>query len=42
MKSICAWCKKDMGDKEPLEDLSTTHGMCKECYERMEKEIDEK
>ena len=27
----CAWCQKDMGEKEPLDDLSITHGICPEC-----------
>lgn len=33
MKVVCAWCGKDMGEKEPFDDESTTHGMCPECYE---------
>ncbi len=37
MKVTCAWCGKNMGEKEPLMDTSTTHGMCEECYK---KEID--
>ena len=32
MKVVCAWCGCSMGVKEPLEDDSTTHGMCAECY----------
>ena len=35
MKVVCAWCGKDMREKEPLEDKSITHGMCEECYEKM-------
>ena len=29
----CAWCNKNMGEVEPLEDKRTTHGICPECYE---------
>lgn len=28
---ICAWCKKDMGQKPPLEKEVVTHGICSEC-----------
>ena len=28
----CAWCGKDMGEKEPLDNLETTHGMCNVCH----------
>ena len=31
MKVVCAWCKKDLGEKEPLKDKSITHGICPEC-----------
>ena len=27
----CAWCKKIMGEKEPLTDKSVTHTICKDC-----------
>ena len=39
MRSVCAWCGKDLGEKEPLGDKSTTHGMCKSCYQKMENGI---
>lgn len=32
MKVVCAWCKKDLGEKEPLEEKTVSHGMCEECY----------
>jgi len=28
-------CKKKMGEKEPLEDKSETHGYCEECLEKI-------
>lgn len=38
MKRICAWCKAPMGEKEPLEDTSETHGICPDCAKRLEAE----
>ena len=34
MRRVCAWCKKDMGEKPPLEDKSITHGICPECLRK--------
>lgn len=31
MEISCAWCKRHMGEKEPLEDRSVTHGICPPC-----------
>lgn len=31
MVRVCAWCKKVLGEKEPLLDTRTTHGSCPEC-----------
>ena len=28
---ICAWCKQVLEEKEPLEDTTPTHGICKPC-----------
>jgi len=33
MIRICAWCDKKMGEKEPMEDRSETHGICDECLD---------
>jgi hypothetical protein len=38
MKIVCAWCQKAMGDKEPITDLSHTHGICPECLRVLEQE----
>lgn len=38
MKVICAWCKKDLEDKEPLEDKRISHGMCEKCCVRIMEE----
>ncbi len=35
MKIICAWCKKDKGDKPPYSDKSISYGICKECAEKL-------
>lgn len=31
MIKICCNCKKYLGEKEPLENKSITHGYCPEC-----------
>lgn len=32
MKSVCAWCKSDIGEiKEDLDTLGITHGICEKC-----------
>jgi len=35
MKAICSYCRKDMGEREPVNDLRMTHGICPPCYEHM-------
>lgn len=37
---ICAWCKKDMGEKEGHveKDLNINHGICSECIAKMREE----
>jgi hypothetical protein len=34
MITVCAWCQKYMGSKEPLYDPAVSHGICSECVER--------
>src|SRR5262245_6275302 len=36
MVTICAWCQKYLGTKEPLADPSLTHGICKTCAMRQQ------
>jgi PAS domain-containing protein len=31
MKIICSFCREDLGEKNPLEVDSVTHGMCNAC-----------
>lgn len=40
MKRICSWCKLDMGEAEPFDDPSITHGICLECLVTLEEEMD--
>lgn len=41
MKIICSWCKKSMGEKAPLDNPSTTDGVCDECSEKLFTELRE-
>ena len=41
MKRVCCYCQKKMGEKEPLEDKRATHGVCKPCFDKQMKEIDD-
>jgi hypothetical protein len=34
MITVCAWCQKYMGSREPLHDPSVSHGICSGCVER--------
>ena len=34
MVTVCAWCQKYMGSKEPLHDPTVSHGICNDCIER--------
>lgn len=34
MNIVCAWCGKHLGEKEPLEDKSTSHTICDECFRK--------
>ena len=31
MDIVCAWCKKGMGEKPPLDNDRTTHSICPDC-----------
>ena len=35
MIMICAWCKMYLGVKEPVEKYETTHGICKDCADKL-------
>jgi len=34
MVTVCAWCQKYMGSKEPLHNPAVSHGICGDCIER--------
>lgn len=36
MVTICAWCQRYLGTKEPVADPSLTHGICKMCALRQQ------
>jgi hypothetical protein len=36
MKIICSYCKQDLGEKEPLDNNWTTHGICPKCFARLD------
>jgi hypothetical protein len=36
MITVCAWCQKYMGPKEPLGDPAVTHGICGTCALRQQ------
>jgi hypothetical protein len=31
MEVVCSWCGEKIGQKEPLEDKTKTHGICPVC-----------
>ena len=34
MVTICAWCQRFMGMKEPVDEATVSHGICSVCAER--------
>jgi len=38
MKIICAWCKKSLGEKEPIDDKRISHGICDDCKKDIRQE----
>ncbi len=34
MVTVCAWCQKYMGSREPLGEAKVSHGICDACLER--------
>ena len=34
MVNVCAWCDRFLGIKEPKENSSVTHGICRPCFAR--------
>ena len=38
MKVVCAWCGKGIGEKDGKGEEGVSHGMCEECFAKMEVE----
>jgi len=36
MVTVCAWCQKYMGTKDPLDNPTVTHGICATCALRQQ------
>jgi hypothetical protein len=36
MITVCAWCQKYMGMKDPMSDPAVTHGICHTCALRQQ------
>ncbi len=34
MQVVCAWCGKDMGEKDGQGQEGATHGICEECSKK--------
>ena len=34
MVTVCAWCQKYMGSREPFHNPAVSHGICNDCVER--------
>jgi len=39
---VCAWCNKDMGEKDGQGVSGTTHGICPDCQEKIMNELKER
>lgn len=35
LKITCAWCDKDMGEKDGQGISGISHGICQDCYDRI-------
>ena len=38
LKVVCAWCGKDIGEKDGQGQEGISHGMCDECYVKWREE----
>lgn len=36
MVTVCAWCQRYLGSKEPLADPAVSHGICSTCVDRQQ------
>ena len=42
MKIVCAWCGKDMGEKDGKGVEGVSHGLCNECLVKLMAEVKNK
>lgn len=35
MRVVCAWCSKDMGEKDGEGVRGVSHGLCRECFDKV-------
>jgi len=42
MKIVCAWCGKDMGEKDSKGVDGVTHSICKECSAKLMTKVESK
>lgn len=38
MKIVCAWCGKEMGERNGNDKDEVSHGMCEECFNKIKAE----
>lgn len=39
MKIICSYCRKEMGEKDPVEDTRPSHSICPDCDDHFMRQI---
>ena len=42
MKIVCAWCGKDMGEKDGKSVEGVSHSICKECLAKLMTRVESK
>ena len=42
MKIVCAWCGKDMGEKDGKGAEGVSHGICRECFAKLMAKVESK
>ena len=43
MKVICGWCKRDLGEKEPLDQpYPISHGICENCQRQLLSQLEKR
>ena len=42
MKIVCAWCSKDLGEKNGGGAEGVSHGLCEECFNELIAEVEKR